>query len=145
MTTQEMQNNLLTLITQSNLDKLFKLGRTKIQEKKLPYSVSFRLKLNNPYTFLEFQMIEKKKGPRFCIKFLKTIPKELRKIMLEMGGAPDNSNTLMEFDYDGLNGTLAENLKKLYKTLLTPAMIELCQAENYKPLKIILAQEQAEK
>ena len=140
MNTQEMQNALLTLITQSNLDKLFKLGRTKIQEKKLPYSVSYRLKLNNPYTFLEFQMIEKKKGPRFCIQFLRTIPKELRKIMLEMGGAPYNSNTLMEFEYDGLEGILASNLKKLYKTLLSPAIVELCQAQDYKPLKIILSQ-----
>ena len=61
-----------------------------------------------------------------------------------MGGAPDNSNTLMEFEYDGLNGILAENLKRLYKILLTPSIIELCQAAEYKPLKIILSQKETE-
>lgn len=92
-----MQTMLENLVHESSLDRLFKPGRIKTQDKKLPRSVSMRLKLHNPYGFLEFSVIEKKTGLKFCIKYLKTIPVVLRKYMLSLGGAPSNSNTDMEF------------------------------------------------
>lgn len=133
----DMKKALDTLVTSSKLDQLFKLGKLRIQETKLPHSIGYRLKLHNPYTFLEFTLADKKNGLKFGIHHLKTIPKELRTFLLELGGSPNNSSTLIEFPYDGEEGHIPETLKKVFKELVTPSMIRLCKAENYKPLKLL--------
>jgi len=95
-----MKQLLEDLVESSKLTLLFKLGKLHIQDTKLPHMVSYRLKLHNPYTFLEFYLADKKTGLKFGIKHLKTMPKELRTFLLGLGGAPDNSNTVFEFPCD---------------------------------------------
>ena len=136
----EMKQALDELLSSSKLAQVFKLGKLHVQETKLPHLVSYRLKLHNPYTFLEFYIADKKTGPKFGIQHLKTIPKELRKILLDLGGAPDNSNTIFEFPFDGTNGKLKNTLNSIYKELLTPQLIKICEAQDYKPIKLILEQ-----
>lgn len=140
MNTQEMQEMLFKLLANSKLDKLFKLGHVKVQDKKLPNSVSVRLKLHNPYTFLEFQLVAKKTGLKFIIQHLVTIPSELKKYLFSLDGVSDNSNKLMEFDCDGEEGELSQKLTAIYEALISAKFVSICQAEDYKPLKIIKAE-----
>jgi len=136
----DMKQSLEELAESSKLTLIFKLGRLHIQDAKLPHMVSYRLKLHNPYTFLEFYLADKKTGLKFGIKHLKTMPKELRTFLLGLGGAPDNSNTVFEFPCDGKDGTLKKTLTAISKELLTPLMIKICGAGDFKPVKILLAQ-----
>ncbi len=55
-----MQTSLETVLTDSKLALLFKPGRVKIKNEKLPHSVNIRTKLHNPYTVTAFEIIEKK-------------------------------------------------------------------------------------
>ncbi len=137
----EMKQTLDDLIESSKLTMIFKPGKLHIQDAKLPHTVSYRLKLHNPYTFLEFYLADKKTGLKFGIKHLKTMPKELRSFLLSLGGAPDNSGTFFEFPCDSKGSVLLKTLTAISKELLTPAMIKICGAEDYKPVKIILTQD----
>ena len=89
-TISDMQSRLETILTESRLNELFKPGRIKIRQEKLPYSVNIRLKLHNPYTFTAFELSQKKNGVKFSVYHLKTMPKELRLEMLALGGSQDN-------------------------------------------------------
>jgi hypothetical protein len=138
----EMEKMLTALVSESQLDKLFKPGRIKSQDKKLPHWVTMRLKLHNPYGFTEFELTEKKTGLKFCVHHLKDLYKPLRLELLNLGGSPDNGNTRFEFDVNEPEGNGLMVAKKIYKILLTPQIIALCQAQDYKPVKIILAEQE---
>lgn len=135
MTTNEMLSALETILKNSKLDNLFKLGRVKIQDKKMPFGVSYRLKLHNPYTLIAFELTEKKNGLKFAIHHTKDMPKEIRKKFLELGGSPNNGNTCFFFDYESSQ----EITSSIYAFFLKQEIISLCNAEEYKPLKIIKA------
>jgi len=136
----DMKQSLEELAESSKLTLIFKLGRLHIQDAKLPHMVSYRLKLHNPYTFLEFYLADKKNGLKFGIKHLKTMPKELRSFLLDLGGAPDNSNTIFEFPVDEDTGAIRKTLTSIAKELLTPRMISICKAQDYKPVKLLTSQ-----
>ena len=140
-----MQTVLESLTEQSGLTKLFKPGKIHSQLDKNPRFVAMRLKLHNPYTFTEFELIDKKSGLRFCIHHTKDICEDLKLFFRESGAVNDNSNTRWEFPCDAQNAELEgtkilEFLKSLYVCLLTPKMIKACSAQDYKPVKIIKGQ-----
>lgn len=132
----QMQEQLEQLITSSKLDKIFKPGKVKIQDKKLPHWVSIRLKLHNPFSFTEFVIIEKKSGLKFAIHHTKDINFDLHKFLLSNGGSPDNSNTIYDFDFE----KAAEIATSLYNFLVLPSTISKCEAQDYKPIQIILSE-----
>ncbi len=134
-TISDMQSRLETILTESRLNELFKPGRIKIRQEKLPYSVNIRLKLHNPYTFTAFELSQKKNGVKFSVYHLKTMPKELRLEMLALGGSQDNGNTRIDFPIE----TADTSAKELFKLCLSPGIAACCGAESYKPYRLLTA------
>ena len=130
-----MQTSLETVLTDSKLALLFKPGRVKIKNEKLPHSVNIRTKLHNPYTVTAFEIIEQKYGLKFVICHQKTMPKKLRLALLELGGSPDNGNTRFEFPFEHA----LQVAESFFKFCMTPEIVELCQAQDYKPYKLLTA------
>ena len=121
-----MQTSLETVLTDSKLALLFKPGRVKI---------NIRTKLHNPYTVTAFEIIEKKSGLKFVICHQKTMPKKLRLALLELGGSPDNGNTRFEFPFEHA----LQVAESFFKFCMTLEIVELCQAQDYKPYKLLTA------
>ncbi len=136
-----MEKALYEVIHDSGLDRLFKPGRVSRHSSQAPVYVTVRLKLNNPYTFLGFEVIMKKNGTKFHIHHTKRIHPELRKALILMGGSPNNGNTGIEFPFDD---DMTRKASQIYRLLLTPEMIGLCNASGYKPVRLILADKGAE-
>ena len=139
-----MEAVLTTLLHDSQLAHVFKLGRIKKKLNEQPYFVRIRLKLHNPYTFTEFELINKKNGLKFCIHHTRTMPQELKKTFRELGAVNDNSNTRWEFACDAesqavSNTAILAQLHTLFAQLTSPKIIQSCNAAHYKPL--ILLQE----
>lgn len=142
-----MEPLLMALIQESSLSRLFRPGRVKKKLDGQPRSVRIRLKLHNPYTFTEFELISKKSGLRFCVRHTRDMPQELRKTFRELGASNDNGNTRWEFACDAESvspgGTvILAQLSALFGRLVSPAIIQSCGAERYKPLILLQRNQQ---
>ena len=82
-----------------------------------------------------FEIIEKKSGLKFVICDQKTMPKKLRLALLELGGSPDNGSTRFEFPFEHA----LQVAESFFKFCMTPEIVELCQAQDYKPYKLLTA------